>query len=188
MKGKGTTVIPSALIPILDSGDIQRWHTVRTCHPQNNAHHCWGAAVFAMFLYKPVVCDQDWIAILEGCLLHDAYEIVTGDVPSMIKWDNPSLKTELGLIESYLAVKWEMFLPSKDTWQLAAIKVCDCCDAARFAAVERSMGNGTTARLIFGRMDDHIRHIKGEFPDDNVIKSTTDKAIDMLWRIWEGAQ
>ena len=83
---------------------ISRWGLMRSSIPENIQEHSHETAVFAHalglirreILGRP--CDAERLAVL--ALYHDASEILTGDLPTPIKYYNPEIK------QAYKQVEW----------------------------------------------------------------------------------
>ena len=73
------------------AGRIRRLH-IRPMNgeEQNVAAHTWGVTMILIDLFPDVSKD----AIL-FTLRHDVPEVVTGDIPANVKWDNPGLEDAL---------------------------------------------------------------------------------------------
>lgn len=112
---------------ILSSGDVNRYHAMPCIkEKQTNSQHQWRAAMILGFIYgKPISYDM-----MMGCLLHDFYEIFTGDIPSTVKWAHPEIKNVVNNIEKELAVKYQMYVPTKE--EKDAIKIADCLEMITF--------------------------------------------------------
>ena len=75
---------------------IQRWALMRNTAPENVQEHSHQVAVLAHAL--AVIRNErfggqvDAGAIAVAALYHDASEILTGDMPTPIKYDNPAIR------------------------------------------------------------------------------------------------
>ena len=71
---------------------IQRWALMRNTAPENVQEHSHQVAVLAHALAvirNEVRRPADAGAVAVAALYHDASEILTGDMPTPIKYDNP---------------------------------------------------------------------------------------------------
>src|SRR5262245_13906419 len=97
------------LFDIYESGAVRRYHAKRAVVHQTVADHCWGVCVILMWLYYP---DLPPNKKLQRALMHDAPELITGDIPAPAKWRSPELKTALAKLEQQ--VSEELGLPVFD--------------------------------------------------------------------------
>ena len=78
---------------------IQRWALMRNTAPENVQEHSHQVAVLAHAL--AVIRNEkfggrlDPGAVAVAALYHDASEILTGDMPTPIKYDNPAIRKRL---------------------------------------------------------------------------------------------
>ena len=98
---------------------IARWALMRNTRIENVEEHSYEAAVLAHALavigrdvfHKGL--DPDKIAV--AALFHDAPEIITGDMPTPIKYYNPSLKDAYQQVEAAAQDKLLSMLPPELT-------------------------------------------------------------------------
>ena len=98
---------------------IARWALMRITRTENVEEHSYEAAVLAHALavigrdvfHKGL--DPDKIAV--AALFHDAPEIITGDMPTPIKYYNPSLKDAYQQVEAAAQDKLLSMLPPELT-------------------------------------------------------------------------
>lgn len=81
--------------PVLDSGDVLRYHAATVDRKQNLAEHQWGVALILKHIYPEASVD-----LIMEALTHDAGEAYTGDIPSPVKKSNRALKAQLETCEN----------------------------------------------------------------------------------------
>lgn len=94
---------------------IARWSLMRNTRTENVEEHSYEAAVLAHALavigrdvfHKEL--DPDKIAV--AALFHDAPEIITGDMPTPIKYYNPDIKSAYAQVETVAQDKLLSMLP-----------------------------------------------------------------------------
>lgn len=96
---------------------INRWGLMRNTQPENIQEHSHQVAVLAHALaliqnryFGPQV-DPGAVAV--AALYHDASEILTGDMPTPIKYDNPDIQTAYQAVESVAEQKLLSMLPEE---------------------------------------------------------------------------
>ena len=83
---------------------IQRWALMRNTAPENVQEHSHQVAVLAHAL--AVIRNEkfgghaDAGAVAVAALYHDASEILTGDMPTPIKYDNPAIRKAYKEVEA----------------------------------------------------------------------------------------
>lgn len=97
---------------------IARWALMRNTRTENVQEHSYEAAVLSHAL---AVIGRDVFhkelnpeAIAAAALFHDAPEIITGDMPTPIKYYNPSLKNAYRQVEAAAQDKLLSMLPPED--------------------------------------------------------------------------
>ena len=94
---------------------IQRWALMRNTAPENVQEHSHQAAVLAHAL--AVIRNEkfgghvDAGAVAAAALYHDASEILTGDMPTPIKYDNPDIQSAYKDVETVAEKKLLSMLP-----------------------------------------------------------------------------
>ena len=97
--------------------NIGRWSLMRSVTPENVQEHSHMVAVIAHALAvirREVVgrpCDPD--ACAAAALFHDAAEILTGDLPTPIKYFNPEIMTAYRQVEAAASEKLLSMLPAE---------------------------------------------------------------------------
>lgn len=96
---------------------IQRWALMRNTVPENVQEHSHQVAVLAHAL--AVIRSEkfggqiDAGAVAAAALYHDASEILTGDMPTPIKYDNPAIRAAYKDVESVAEGKLLGMLPEE---------------------------------------------------------------------------
>ena len=96
---------------------IQRWALMRNTAPENVQEHSHQVAVLAHAL--AVIRKEkfggtvDPGAVAVTALYHDASEILTGDMPTPIKYDNPAIRKAYKEVEAVAEQKLVDFLPEE---------------------------------------------------------------------------
>ena len=96
---------------------IQRWALMRITAPENVQEHSHQVAVLAHAL--AVLRNEkfgghvDPGAVAVAALYHDASEILTGDMPTPIKYDNPAIRTAYKDVEAVAEHKLLNMLPEE---------------------------------------------------------------------------
>ena len=96
---------------------IARWALMRNTRTENVEEHSYEVAVLAHALAvigRDVMGkDLDPNAVAAAALFHDAPEIITGDMPTPIKYFNPELKTAYKQVEEVAQDKLLSMLPEE---------------------------------------------------------------------------
>ena len=96
---------------------IQRWALMRNTAPENVQEHSHQVAVLAHAL--AVIRNElfggqvDEGSVAVAALYHDASEILTGDMPTPIKYDNPAIQKAYKDVEAVAEQKLVDFLPQE---------------------------------------------------------------------------
>ena len=94
---------------------IQRWALMRNTAPENVQEHSHQVAVLAHAL--AVIRNEkfgghlDPGAVAAAALYHDASEILTGDMPTPIKYDNPAIRNAYKDVETLASRRLLEMLP-----------------------------------------------------------------------------
>ena len=136
---------------------IQRWALMRNTAPENVQEHSHQVAVLAHAL--AVIRNEkfggrlDPGAVAVAALYHDASEILTGDMPTPIKYDNPDIQGAYKAVESVAERKLLSMLPEDlrpvydealtmpDPHVRALVKAADKLSAYLKCVEERKAGN-----------------------------------------------
>ena len=103
---------------------IQRWALMRNTAPENVQEHSHQVAVLAHAL--AVIRNErfggrvDAGAVAAAALYHDASEILTGDMPTPLKYDNPAIRKAYKDVEAVAEEKLLHMLP-QEFWPVYAL-------------------------------------------------------------------
>lgn len=141
--------------------NVYRWHTMRNTKPENLSEHTLETAfvAHALALIHNSRCggnvDADKAAVL--ALFHDTSEIITGDMPTPIKYFNPEIKDAykkiekvaenklISLLPEYLQGEFKDIYGEQDEILTKIIKAADKISAYIKCIEELKMGNGEFA-------------------------------------------
>jgi len=148
------------------AGRIRRLH-IRPMNgeEQNVAAHTWGLSMILLDLFPDISKDA-----LVFALRHDIPEVVTGDIPANVKWDNPALEEALDLREKEFLkdMGWKPEHGSVNghpAWlrENYYIKVADRVELMFFCIEQMYMGNWLLADVyvnvrekLLDEMDEHL--------------------------------
>lgn len=139
---------------------ISRWGLMRNTIPENISEHSLETAFIAhtLALYRNVRfggnVDPERCAVL--AMYHDVTEIITGDMPTPIKYFNPEIKSEYDKVEKIAEERMLSYLPEdlreyyrpifgkteEDAELRTLVKAADKLSALIKCIEERQMGNG----------------------------------------------
>ncbi|PIE59590.1 MAG: metal-dependent phosphohydrolase [Desulfobulbus propionicus] len=163
------------LADLARSGHVTRWHSVRTSRDQTLAEHHYMVTRISSKLARDIfgssLTDSGLLQIMEYASLHDTPELLTGDLPSPLKWHIDQICGEhnpIDQIEHEIA-PWlnQMKEEIKATHPeyLVVIKLADMIDALVFITIE---GIGTHAKkvitLLQSRFSVKIQEAEEKFP------------------------
>lgn len=99
---------------------IQRWSLMRNTESENVAEHSFQTAIIAhaLAVIRLVYFPEEEPRIepekvLAAALFHDVSEVITGDLPTPVKYQNPELQTAYKRIESLACEDLLEMLPEK---------------------------------------------------------------------------
>ncbi|MBQ9991950.1 MAG: 5'-deoxynucleotidase [Firmicutes bacterium] len=137
---------------------IGRWSLMRCSVPENVAEHSLQTSMIAQALalignrYFGGTLNADRIASI--ALYHDASEVITGDLPTPIKYYNPEIKHSYGEIENIANEKLLSMLPKElqadyrallfpeNDYEKVLVKAADKICAYFKCLEEQKSGNG----------------------------------------------
>lgn len=156
------------------SGHVTRWHSVRCARGQTLAEHHYLVAMISRELLRRILGDalpaETRLAVLEYALLHDAPELLMGDLPSPLKRRIAEISGEqdpLARIEREIAPEIAARKAALQGSPLALIvKLADLIDACLFI---REEGIGRHAAVVAEKSEAalaaKIREAETGFPD-----------------------
>lgn len=144
-----------AIADLARAGHVTRWHSVRTSRSQTLAEHLFMVTRIANQLAKEIFADTlddgSLLRIMEYASLHDAPELLMGDLPSPLKrhieaisgGDNPVREIERQIAPWLEEMREE--IRGRNPEHLVAVKLADLIDAILFIEHE---GIGPHARAV----------------------------------------
>lgn len=122
---------------------VQRYHTQRI-RPQSIGEHAAGVAEIVL-LIRPDASAE----LITAALRHDAFEVVTGDIPAPAKWYNEELAGVMRRFESNLESKYKigpaMALPEDD---IKLIHWADLAELVVYCAEQSLAGNSYAMEVM----------------------------------------
>jgi len=101
---------------------IKRWGLMRNTYNENVMEHSWEVSVIAHTL--AIIKNQIFNghinanAVAVAALYHDVTEVITGDMPTPIKYHSPDILQSYKAIERLASLKLTALLPTELTAQL----------------------------------------------------------------------
>ena len=138
---------------------INRWGLMRNIRTENLSEHTLQVAMIAHMMgvinNEMLGGDADADRLATLALYHDAAEIITGDMPTPVKYHDPSLKTAYKGVEKKAAGEMLSMLPEelvprfsplflheeKDKYLWKLVKAADKISALLKCIEEENMGN-----------------------------------------------
>ena len=137
---------------------IRRWGLMRNTVPENDMEHslqtaliAHGISVLARVRYGREV-DPERVVMI--ALYHDASEVITGDLPTPVKYKNPSIQDAYGEVEAHAREQLLDMLPNdmrpyfvnyvkpdESTYEWRIVKAADRISAYLKCIEEEKMGN-----------------------------------------------
>lgn len=138
---------------------IKRWALMRNTREENLCEHSYDVAVIAHVLAVLTNTRFGGTVNVETCVLtalyHDVSEILTGDLPTPVKYDNPTIRDAYKQLESVASQKLLSMLPEElqvsyqpyvmveeDTEESRIVKAADKISALIKCVEELAGGNG----------------------------------------------
>lgn len=111
---------------VLESGDVERFHSNPGITKQRNSEHQWGVAMLCQH-FNPK-CRKE---VLLAAMTHDAPELITGDLPATFKWSNPEVKPFLDKFEQEIETEWGINFELNEGEKFL-LKVCDMLEGMQY--------------------------------------------------------
>lgn len=160
---------------------IQRWNLMRSNIKEDLMQHSAAVAIFgqALGIIRNTVfggnVNVDKIASL--ALYHDTAEVVSGDLPTPVKYYNSSIKSAYGEIEkvinkrlldslpSELRPVYEGYIqPDENSEEYKIMKIADKLSAYVKCAEERMLGN-SEFDSAFNRLQTSLIELRVDYPE-----------------------
>jgi 5'-deoxynucleotidase YfbR-like HD superfamily hydrolase len=118
------------------AGDVKRFHTHNIIGENTVAHHSWGVCVLILELVGP----NPPVDLLRAAIYHDAFEVITGDIPYTAKQRSPELKSIADEMEKAAALEVDVTF-NMHPWEEHVLKFCDMLDLMWFCVKQRRLGH-----------------------------------------------
>lgn len=148
---------------ILDAGEVVRFHAVPTITKQTVGHHSFGVAAILVALGMMVDPEDRWV--VSNAILHDAAELITGDMPFTVKRSSPEIKAIMDSME--LKADTDHFLPATrlSKRQSLFLKLADMLEGLRWCLVGHERGKLIVALRWNDAICQMLKDQWGEFND-----------------------
>lgn len=157
---------------ITRGGKTKRFHTADTLTSQTVAEHSFGVAWLCHLLY-PTARKE----LLLAALSHDLAEHRVGDVSSVVKKANPSLRDTLQSMEERLLHEHGFnFEDGLTEYEAKVLKMADLIDGMLFCLRERAMGS----RMVLEIYENFYNYVQQREPDERV--GDVINAINNMWK------
>ena len=137
---------------------IHRWGLMRNTVPENDMEHCMQTALIAHGLAvlgrERHQRDIDPEHVLTLAIYHDASEVITGDLPTPVKYKNPAIldayreieetarEQLMDMLPSDMRKSFQPYLqPDESTYEWRLVKAADRISAYLKCVAEEKMGN-----------------------------------------------
>lgn len=136
---------------------IRRWSLMRNTQPENDAEHSLQVAMMAhgiaLIARERYGRDIDAEHVLALAVYHDASEVLTGDLPTPVKYHSDDLRSAFHSLEDQANERLAAMLPEdirggiqqcmteKDTYAAAIVKAADRISAYAKCVEEQRAGN-----------------------------------------------
>lgn len=114
------------IIKVLQGGNVQRYHANPGISKQLNSAHQWRVTLLLLHIFPEVSKET-----ILGALTHDCAEIVTGDLPATLKWDNPEIKNYIRDIETRVESDMGIIFTTSQS-DVQKIKMCDMLEGMTY--------------------------------------------------------
>lgn len=148
------------------SGKVNRMHTMPQLVQENIAEHTWGVLLLILRFWPD--CPREFLV---WAVLHDAGEVVVGDMPGHVKW---SLSEEArAKLEERELEHLRRIVPSTvldhilDSEQHILLEIFDRAEFCVSCVHEMRMGNYNAAEY-FGRAAGRFRELVRQLTDENL--------------------
>lgn len=134
-------------------GGLLRYHTMACIHPQTVAEHSWNVARIYTERYKMPRAE-----VYFYILYHDVAEVITGDIPFLVKRRYPHLKEVLNEAEKDAYKQLTIILPKLTDTEMKQIKICDLIEMGEYALGELRMGN-LDMQIVVDNIDEALNQM-----------------------------
>lgn len=124
---------------------VERCHTVTTTHRQTVGEHTFGVLAILLTIYPKASAS-----LMRAAIFHDVAEAITGDIPSPIMVEYPTLREVVNDMEDDIEVQFDMSdRVHLDTGERKILRYCDRMDLLMFSIEELDTGNKRMGRVAY---------------------------------------
>jgi len=129
---------------------VERFHVTPTLHCQTVGEHSFGVMTI---LFE--VAEKPSFELIIAALVHDAPEVLTGDIPAPTMWEHPVLKEAMGHVEHMTMLKFNLdHIAAKLTdKERNLLRFADSMECVLFAIEEATDGNRKMATVAWRSLD-----------------------------------
>lgn len=140
------------LLTLMQSNRVKRFHTVDLLVPETTGHHVANVCTILCWMCYP---RYPSINVFRAAVLHDAPELLTGDVPAPAKWANHKLEDQLRVSEERFwdDIEWMPYDYELSDKEKAVVKFADMADLCLKCIYEKQLGNRTIQEILFRGID-----------------------------------
>ena len=168
-----------SVLKLFEGGEIRRFHGHPVHTHQTNTHH--GARVALIAEYLDPDCAK---ALLVHCLIHDAAEIETGDIPSPAKRKHRELAIAASAVEQEFLTAHGV--GELDLEEYRVLKIADWLETMLFCIEELRLGNRGMEE-IYNNCEAKVRGACGVNNRGHISINGSEfrKKLNDLWWRWD---
>lgn len=159
------------------SGGVSRCHTHTYHGSYTLAQHSWQIITLGWMLMPEKLFTVDFIMHAQ---LHDAAELVLGDLPAPAKWRFPELAAAFRKAEATIELEMLNGLPKISDDQRAWLKALDLIELSMWAIDQITMGNYNVVELL----GTCVKALSDQHPPDT--SDLYQELLDRNAKVYEG--
>lgn len=126
------------LMYMREANQVKRYHTVSyTAIPDTVGHHTGNIIGILFFLFD----DAPPLGVISNAMYHDVLELITGDIPSTMKWTDELFREILNKLEEGLSKKMNIPTAKMSEQEGHLLRFADIMDLCLKSVDEIMVGN-----------------------------------------------